>query len=125
MQYKPCHYSNISCGFSSFRFLYKFSKCPRSRKLPKLEDIVQAVKLEVKLCKYHLDHQNRHVITFKFIIIKFIYSDKATKVCEIFTLILSHEVPVKSKVKISQNLVAFSGYMNFKTIDIFQKSINF
>ena len=40
--------------------------------------------------------------------IKFIYSKKATKFCEIFTLILSYVVPVKRKVKISQNYVAFS-----------------
>ena len=45
--------------------------------------------------------------------IKFIYSEKATKFCEIFTLLLSYVVPVKSKVKISQNFVAFSEYMNF------------
>ena len=36
----------------------------------------------------------------------FIYSEKATKFCE-------NVVPVKSKVKISQNFVAFSEYMNF------------
>ena len=36
--------------------------------------------------------------------IKFIYSEKATKFCEIFTLLLSYVVPVKSKVKISQIL---------------------
>ena len=45
--------------------------------------------------------------------LKFIYSEKATKFCEIFTLLLSYAVPVKSKVKISQNFVAFSEYMNF------------
>ena len=33
-------------------------------------------------------------------ILKFIYSEKATKCCEIFTLLLSYVVPVKSKVKI-------------------------
>ena len=32
--------------------------------------------------------------------LKFIYSEKATKFCEIFTLLLSYVVPVKSKVKI-------------------------
>ena len=47
-------------------------------------------------------------------IIKFIYSEKATKFCEIFTLLLSYVVPVKSKVKISKNFAAFSEYMNFK-----------
>ena len=46
-------------------------------------------------------------------IIKFIYSEKATKFCEISTLLLSYLVPVKSKVEISQNFVAFSEYMNF------------
>ena len=46
-------------------------------------------------------------------IVKFIYSEKATKFCEISTLLFSYVVPVKSKVKISQNFVAFSEYMNF------------
>ena len=45
--------------------------------------------------------------------IKFIYSEKATTFCETSTLFLSYVVPVKSKVKISQNFVAFSEYMNF------------
>ena len=45
--------------------------------------------------------------------IKFIYSEKATKFCKIFTLLLSYVVPVKSKVNISQNFVAFSECMNF------------
>ena len=46
--------------------------------------------------------------------VKFIYSEKATKFCEIFTLRLSYVVLVKSKAKISQNFVALSEYMNFK-----------
>ena len=45
--------------------------------------------------------------------LKLIYSEKAKKFCEIFTLLLSYVVPVKSKVKILQNFVAFSEYMNF------------
>ena len=45
-------------------------------------------------------------------VVKFIYSEKATKFCEIFTLLLSYVVPVKSKVKILQNFVALSEYMN-------------
>ena len=40
--------------------------------------------------------------------VKFIYSEKATKFCEIFTLHLTVCTVVKSKVKISQNFVAFS-----------------
>ena len=53
-------------------------------------------------------------------ILKFIYSEKATKFCEIFTLFLSYVVvvPVKSKEKISQNFVAFSKYMNFMSKNI-------
>ena len=45
--------------------------------------------------------------------LKFIYSEKATK----FNLLLSYVVPVKSKVKIAQNFVAFSEYMNFKGLE--------
>ena len=52
-------------------------------------------------------------------IVKFIYSEKDRKFCEISTLLLSYVVPVKSKVEISQNLVAFSEYMNFNLLLIF------
>ena len=45
--------------------------------------------------------------------LKFIYSEKATKFCEISTVNLSYLVTVKSTVEISQNFVAFSEYMNF------------
>ena len=45
--------------------------------------------------------------------LKFIYSEKATKFCEISTLLLTVCTVVKSKVEISQNFVAFSEYMNF------------
>ena len=46
-------------------------------------------------------------------LVKLIYSEKTTKFCKISTLLLSYVVPVKSKVEISQNFVAFSEYMNF------------
>jgi hypothetical protein len=45
---------------------------------------------------------------------KFIYSEKATQFCKISILLLSHIVPVKSKVEIFQNCMAFSDCMNFK-----------
>ena len=48
--------------------------------------------------------------------VKFIYSEKAPKFCEISTLLLSYVGPIKSKVEISQNFVAFSEYMNFKIL---------
>ena len=40
-------------------------------------------------------------------------SEKGTKFCEIFPLLLTVCTVVKSKGKISQNFVAFSEYMNF------------
>ena len=48
--------------------------------------------------------------------LKFIYSEKATEFCEIFTLLLTAVHTVKSKVKILQKFVAFSEYMNFKMV---------
>ena len=48
--------------------------------------------------------------------VKFIYSEKATKFCEISIFYLPYLVTVKSTVEISQNFVAFSEYMNFKCI---------
>ena len=41
------------------------------------------------------------------------YSEKATKFCEVSTLLLSYVVPVKSQVEILQSFVAFSEYRNF------------
>ena len=46
--------------------------------------------------------------------VKFIYSEKAPKFCEIFPLLLTVCTVVKSKGKISQDFVAFSECMNFK-----------
>ena len=46
--------------------------------------------------------------------VKFIYSEKATKFCEISTVDLSNVVPGKSTVEMLQNFEAFSKYRNFK-----------
>ena len=46
----------------------------------------------------------------------FLYSEKATKSCEIFPLLLTVCTVVKSKGKISQNFLA-SEYMNFMQAD--------
>ena len=46
--------------------------------------------------------------------VKFIYSEKATKFCEISNLLLTTVHAVKSKVEILKNFVAFSEHMNFK-----------
>ena len=53
--------------------------------------------------------------------VKFIYSEKASKCCEIFTLHLPKVHTVKSKVKISQTFVAFSEFMNFSRFKKFKK----
>ena len=45
--------------------------------------------------------------------LKFIYSEKATKFCEISTLILTDTTWDKSKVEVLQTFVTFSEYMNF------------
>ena len=45
--------------------------------------------------------------------VKFIYSEKAKKFCEISTVDESYVVTVKSTVEISHDFVAFSEYMNF------------
>ena len=48
--------------------------------------------------------------------VKFVYSEKATKIFEISTLLLSTVHTDKSKAEISQNFVAFSEYMNFTMV---------
>ena len=56
------------------------------------------------------------------VMLKFIYSEKATKFCEIFpfTFDCIYVVTVvKSKGKISQNFVAFSEYLNFTKAESF------
>ena len=57
-------------------------------------------------------------------LLKFIYSEEATKFCKIFTLRLPYIVSVKSKLKISQNFVAFSEYMNFNNVFVGCKNEN-
>ena len=67
--------------------------------------------LKREMQKYYNSFANVRFFYY-FIHLKFIYSDKATKFCEISTC-SSYVVPVKNKVKISQSFVAFSEYMNF------------
>ena len=56
-------------------------------------------------------------------VLKFIYSEKATKFCEISTLLLSVCTVDKSKVKISQNFVAFSEHTNLLQVSQLWNSI--
>ena len=53
------------------------------------------------------------IIYLSFLLVNIIYSEKATKFCEISTIDLSNVVPIKSTVGILQNFVAFSEYMVF------------
>ena len=48
--------------------------------------------------------------------LKFIYCEKTTKFCGIYTLLLTVCAVVKSKGKILQNFVVFSEYMNFNNM---------
>ena len=62
-------------------------------------------KLSQWLFSYHdicapLNHL--HHCIYVYILLKFIYSEKAKKFCEIFTLLLSYVVPVKSEGEISK-----------------------
>ena len=52
------------------------------------------------------------------LLLKFIYSEKTTKFCEISILNLTTVHTVKSQVEISQNFVAFSEYMNFSKFQV-------
>ena len=56
-----------------------------------------------------------NMIGSKKILLKFIYSEKATKFCEISTVDLTVTTQGKSTMEISQNFVAFSEYMNFNS----------
>ena len=49
-------------------------------------------------------------------IVKFVYYEKATKFWKIFTLLLTVCTVVKNNMKIFQNFVAFSEYMNLRKI---------
>ena len=84
----------------------------RRRKLPRNDKIIFSTffckELMLLDCRNHLGPvQNNCSGGVQFVLdgskLKFIYFEKATKFCEISTLLLSYIVPVKSKVEISQN----------------------
>ena len=58
-----------------------------------------------------LTHLGTRYVLFFGYRLKFIYSEKATKFCEISTLLLSYVVPVKSKVEISGLLRIYELYI--------------
>ena len=62
---------------------------------------------------YRRKHYHQENICIHEILLKFIYSEKATKFCEISTVDLTVTLKDKSTVDISQKFVAFSEYTNF------------
>ena len=70
------------------------------------DDIIEPTPLQNSL-----DHQ--YFILFE---LKFIYSEKATYFCEIWTVDFSYVITVKSMVEMSQNFMAFSEYINFTCV---------
>ena len=91
----PCTMGSKSLSRDDFPKTVKISNCVRYLTL---WDIL-------KLC---IDRQ----------VLKFIYSEKATKFYEIFTFLLTGTTQGKRKVKILQNFVAFPEYMNFTGNDM-------
>ena len=67
--------------------------------------------LRVSFKNWYIFYKEQVYVLYRYL--KFIYSEKATKFCEIFPLLLTTVHTVKSKAKISRNFVAFSEYMNF------------
>ena len=62
-------------------------------------------------CRGNVTCEGNHFlckVSIELVLAKFIYCKKVTKFCEIFPLLLSYVVPVKTKGKILQNFVAFS-----------------
>ena len=107
-------------GYSSMRVsVYKLSVKHES-----FVFLLDLFKVELNICSICKPRRHFYIVhvfihSLKYICtacLKFVKSEKATKFCKIFTLLLSYVVQVKSKVKISQNFVAFSEYMNFTRI---------
>ena len=80
------------------------------------EEKEESIRLKSLLGKLHGNYTCMYFRAY-ILQVKFIYSEKVTKFCEIFPFLLTAVLhTVKSKGKISQNFVAFSEYMNFKFI---------
>ena len=105
------------------RIIWKiFKKCNRHQKLRFYPQVVEFafftsnIRLKIFLKSSNLCTKILFVWPFflnRNSLLKFIYSEKATKFCEIYTLLLTTVHTVKSKVEILQNFVAFSEFMNF------------
>ena len=111
----PCSQNHL-CTLKIKRFLMKVRFVAKIKTTFSLILILRILNCLLVICGRNQNNSKfitSHVFLIK-IHLKFISSEKATKLCEIFTLLLSYVVPVKIKVKISQNFVALSEYMNFR-----------
>ena len=86
------------------------------QKTPLFELLAGHTPVQYTVCDWSL--AKLWIVGIYYTSIKFIYSEKATKFCEIPTLLFTDTTYNKSKVEILQNFVAFSEYMNFK-IDVY------
>ena len=82
----------------------------------KLLEILGKTDISVNVFKIAINPHSMLVRNLKKVL-KFIYSQKATKFFKISPLLLTALHTVKIKGKISQNFVAFSEYMHFKDMD--------
>ena len=77
--------------------------------LVKYSDVTEDVPIVIGGQEYRTDDVRYQVM------VKFIYSEKATKFCKISTVDLSHAVPVKFTVDILKNFIDY--YRAFSTSD--------
>ena len=94
-----------SCSFRTNLVSFRTFRCPLFPKPVSCPGLFCCF-LQQDCSNPKFKHDNRLLISHT--ILKFIYSKKATKFCEISTLLLSVLTVDKSKAEISQNFVAFS-----------------
>ena len=100
---------------------------PKNWSLGQRKQKAKSIWLSTKILYWKRKNNSNQLLYEKYsiwymLLVKFIYSEKATKFCKIPTLLLSYVVPVKSKVEISQNCMAFSEYMNFNFVIYYSRN---
>ena len=76
--------------------------------------------LQKSSLKVTRDFKYKEQINRGYDILKFMYSEKATKFCKISALLLTGATKDKSKVELSKSFVAF--YMSFKVVNTASKN---
>ena len=93
-------FTHIPIQFQSFGTTKQFVVLPWPPNFCLKSTQRRCCKKEKQLSKINVACTTSH----QYLMLKFIYSEKAIKFCEISTLLLSYVVPVKSKVEISKIL---------------------